>query len=248
VGRSKLRAYSLFTLPAHRAITPQAERRLKVLQSLDTLGAGFQIASHDLDIRGAGNLLGDEQSGHIKEVGFELYQQMLQEAVASLKAGISEPVSDRWSPQITIGTPVLIPEDYVADLSVRLALYRRLADLDDEGEIDAFGAELVDRFGPLPIEVQHLLDVVAIKALCRRANVAKIDVGPKGAVLSFREDTFANPEGLVAFIREQGKDARVRPDMKVVFFDDWETPEERLKGAAGILRRLVRIAERAKAA
>jgi len=119
---------------------------------------------------------------------------------------------------------------------------------DDEGEIDAFGAELVDRFGPLPIEVRHLLDVVAIKALCRRANVAKIDVGPKGAVLSFREDTFANPEGLVAFIREQGKDARVRPDMKVVFFDDWETPEERLKGAAGILRRLVRIAERAKAA
>ncbi|MBV9628890.1 MAG: transcription-repair coupling factor [Xanthobacteraceae bacterium] len=247
VGRSKTRAYSLFTLPARR-ITFQAERRLKVLQSLDTLGAGFQLASHDLDIRGAGNLLGDEQSGHIKEVGFELYQQMLQEAVASLKAGISEPVSDRWSPQITIGTPVLIPEDYVADLSVRLALYRRLADLDDEAEIDAFGAELVDRFGPLPIEVRHLLDVVAIKALCRRANVAKIDVGPKGAVLSFREDTFANPEGLVAFIREQGKDARVRPDMKVVFFDDWETPEERLEGAAGILRRLVRIAERAKAA
>ena len=153
VGRSKTRAYSLFTLPARR-ITFQAERRLKVLQSLDTLGAGFQLASHDLDIRGAGNLLGEEQSGHIKEVGFELYQQMLQEAVASLKAGISEPVSDRWSPQITIGTPVLIPEDYVADLSVRLALYRRLADLDDEGEIDAFGAELVDRFGPLPIEVR----------------------------------------------------------------------------------------------
>jgi transcription-repair coupling factor (superfamily II helicase) len=247
VGRSKTRAYSLFTLPTRR-ITSQAERRLKVLQSLDTLGAGFQLASHDLDIRGAGNLLGDEQSGHIKEVGFELYQQMLQEAVSSLKAGISEPVSDRWSPQITIGTPVLIPEDYVADLSVRLALYRRLADLDDEGEIDAFGAELVDRFGTLPVEVQHLLDVVAIKALCRRANVAKIDVGPKGAVLSFREDSFANPEGLVGFIREQGQSARVRPDMKVVFFDDWETPEERLKGAAGILRRLVRIAERAKAA
>ena len=168
VGRSKTRAYALFTLPAEKRITAQAERRLKVLQSLDTLGAGFQLASHDLDIRGAGNLLGEEQSGHIKEVGFELYQQMLEEAVASLKAGISEPVSDRWSPQITIGTPVLIPEDYVADLSVRLALYRRLADLDDERDIDAFGAELVDRFGPLPIEVKHLLDVVGIKALCRR--------------------------------------------------------------------------------
>src|ERR1700682_6284925 len=136
VGRSKTRAYSLFTLPANKRITAKAERRLKVLQSLDTLGAGFQLASHDLDIRGAGNLLGEEQSGHIKEVGFELYQQMREEVIASLKAGISEPVADRWSPQITVGTPVMIPEDYVADLSVRLSLYRRLADLEDEREID----------------------------------------------------------------------------------------------------------------
>jgi transcription-repair coupling factor (superfamily II helicase) len=248
VGRSKTRAYALFTLPVQRRITPQAERRLKVLQSLDTLGAGFQLASHDLDIRGAGNLLGEEQSGHIKEVGFELYQQMLEEAVASLKAGIAEPVADRWSPQITIGMPVLIPEDYVADLSVRLALYRRLADLDDERDIDGFAAELVDRFGPMPDEVRHLLDTVVIKALCRRANVAKIETGPKGAVLSFREDRFANPEGLVAYIREQGVAARVRPDMKVVLFEDWERPEQRLAGAAAILRDLVGIAERAKAA
>jgi transcription-repair coupling factor (superfamily II helicase) len=248
VGRSKARAFALFTLPVNRRITPQAERRLKVLQSLDTLGAGFQLASHDLDIRGAGNLLGEEQSGHIKEVGFELYQQMLEEAVASLKAGIVEPVADRWSPQIAIGMPVLIPEDYVADLSVRLALYRRLADVEDEREIDAFAAELVDRFGTMPDEVKHLLDTVAIKALCRRANVAKIETGPKGAVLSFRDDTFANPAGLVAYIREQGSAARVRPDMKVVLFEDWEQPKQRLAGAAAILRDLVRIAERAKAA
>jgi transcription-repair coupling factor (superfamily II helicase) len=248
VGRSKTRAYALLTLPVGRKITAQAERRLKVLQSLDMLGAGFQLASHDLDIRGAGNLLGEEQSGHIKEVGFELYQQMLEEAVASLKAGIAEPVADRWSPQITIGTPVLIPEDYVADLSVRLSLYRRLAELDDEREIDAFGAEMVDRFGPLPEEVRHLLDIVVVKALCRRANVAKIEAGPKGAVVSFRDDRFANPEGLIAFIHKQGREARVRPDMKVVFFADWEQPEDRLKGAARILRALVGIAERVKAA
>jgi transcription-repair coupling factor (superfamily II helicase) len=248
VGRAKIRAYALFTLPAEKKITPQAERRLKVLQSLDTLGAGFQLASHDLDIRGAGNLLGEEQSGHIKEVGFELYQQMLEEAVLSLKAGIAAPAADRWSPQITIGTPVLIPEDYVADLSVRLALYRRLADIEDEREIDAFGAELVDRFGPLPPEVDHLLKIVAIKTLCRRANVEKIEAGPKGAVIAFRDNTFANPDALVAYIRDQGPLARVRPDMKVVFFDDWERPEDRLKGAARILRGLVRIAEPAKAA
>jgi transcription-repair coupling factor (superfamily II helicase) len=245
VGRAKLRAYALLTLPSGRRITPQAELRLKVLQSLDTLGAGFQLASHDLDIRGAGNLLGDEQSGHIKEVGFELYQQMLEEAVMSLKAGISAPVADRWSPQITIGTAVLIPEDYVADLPVRLALYRRLSEIEDDRDIEAFAAEMVDRFGPLPEEVEYLLQVVAIKALCRRANVERIEVGPKGAVLAFRDNTFSNPEGLIAYIGKHEAGARVRPDMKVVFFDEWETPKQRLKGATGILRALVGIAEKA---
>src|SRR5450830_281443 len=248
VGRSKLRAYALFTLPAQQKITPQAERRLKVLQSLDTLGAGFQIATHDLDIRGAGNLLGDEQSGHIKEVGFELYQQMLEEAVMSLKAGISAPVADRWSPQITIGTPVLIPEEYVADLSVRLALYRRLAEIEDEREIESFAAELVDRFGLLPNEVEHLLQIVAIKALCRRTNVEKIEAGPKGVVLAFRDNIFANPEALISYIQKQGSAVRIRPDQKVVFFDDWERPEDRLKGTAAILRKLASLAAPAKAA
>ncbi|HEY2534970.1 MAG TPA: transcription-repair coupling factor [Xanthobacteraceae bacterium] len=249
VGRSKLRAYALLTLPTNRQITPQAERRLKVLQSLDTLGAGFQLASHDLDIRGAGNLLGAEQSGHIKEVGYELYQQMLEEAVVSMKAGISAPVADKWSPQITIGTPVMIPEDYVADLPVRLGLYRRLSEIEDDRDIEAFGAELVDRFGPLPKEVEYLLQVVAIKSLCRRANVERIEVGPKGAVLAFRDNAFANPEGLITYIAKHEVGARIRPDMKVVFFDEWQTPKERLRGATGILRALASIAEKgAKAA
>jgi transcription-repair coupling factor (superfamily II helicase) len=245
VGRSKLRAYALLTLPANRRITPQAERRLKVLQSLDTLGAGFQLASHDLDIRGAGNLLGEEQSGHIKEVGYELYQEMLEEAVASLKTGITTPVAERWSPQITIGTPVLIPEDYVTDLPVRLALYRRLAEIESDRDIEAFGAELVDRFGPLPHEVEYLLQVVAIKSLCRRANVEKIEVGPKGAVVAFRDNIFANPEGLIAYIGKYPEGARVRPDMKVVFFEEWDGAEARLKGATGILRSLSVIVEQA---
>ena len=254
VGRAKLRAYALFTLPAQHKITAQAERRLKVLQSLDTLGAGFQLASHDLDIRGAGNLLGEEQSGHIKEVGFELYQQMLEEAVLSLKAGLTQPAADRWSPSITIGTPVLIPEDYVADLSVRLALYRRLAEIEDERDIESFATELVDRFGPLPGEAEHLLQVVAIKTLSRRANVEKLEAGPKGVVLSFRDNIFANPDGLIAYIRDQGSNVRMRADPKdakaqqLVFFDDWECPEERLKGTAAILRKLASIAAPAKAA
>ena len=207
-----------------------------MLQSLDTLGAGFQLASHDLDIRGAGNLLGEEQSGHIKEVGFELYQQMLEEAVSRASRPASPRRSqDRWSPQITIGTPVLIPEDYVADLSVRLALYRRLAEIEDEREIDAFAAELVDRFGTLPEEVEHLLQVVAIKALCRRANVEKIEAGPKGAVLSFRDNNFANPDGLIAFIREQGSNVRMRSD-----------PRNARNPAARVLRRVAAAGEPAQ--
>jgi transcription-repair coupling factor (superfamily II helicase) len=248
VGRAKLRAYALLTLPANRKITPQAERRLKVLQSLDTLGAGFQLASHDLDIRGAGNLLGDEQSGHIREVGYELYQQMLEEAVISLKAGIAEPVADKWSPQITIGTPVLIPEEYVADLPVRLGLYRRLSEIEDDRAIEGFAAEMVDRFGPLPVEVDYLLQIVAVKTLCRRANVEKIEAGPKGAVIAFRDNLFANPEGLIKYIARHEVGARVRPDMKVVFHDEWDTPAERLKGATVILRALATIAEQARKA
>ena len=248
VGRSKLRAYALFTLPAQRKITPQAERRLKVLQSLENLGAGFQLASHDLDIRGSGNLLGEEQSGHIKEVGFELYQSMLEEAITNLKAGLSEPVADRWSPQITLGMPVLIPESYVADLAVRLSLYRRLGDLDNEEDIENFGAELRDRFGPLPDEVRYLFKVAAIKNYCRRANIEKVDAGPKGVVLSFRDNAFAFPDRLVKFIREQGPSAKVRPDMKVVFFEEWTSLDHRVKGATDILRQLANLAEKKQAA
>jgi transcription-repair coupling factor (superfamily II helicase) len=244
VGRSKTRAYALFTVPANRSLTVQAERRLKVLQSLDTLGAGFQLASHDLDIRGAGNLLGDEQSGHIKEVGYELYQQMLEEAVAQLKAGIAEPTEDQWSPSIAVGAPVMIPESYIADLQLRLGLYRRLSTLETDAEIDAFGAELVDRFGPLPSEVEQLLRIMAIKDLCRRANVEKVDGGPKGIIVSFRDNSFTNPNGLVAYVAEQGSFAKVRPDMKIVFIRDVAEPNERIKATTTILRNLVRIAEK----
>ncbi|MFC5586072.1 transcription-repair coupling factor [Nitratireductor kimnyeongensis] len=243
VGRSKVRAYALFTLPPNRTLTFTAERRLKVLQSLDTLGAGFQLASHDLDIRGAGNILGEEQSGHVKEVGYELYQQMLEEAVAELK-GSDEAVDTGWSPQITVGTAVMIPESYVSDLQLRLSLYRRIAELETPEEIDAFGAELIDRFGPLPQEVEHLLKIVFIKALCRKANVEKLDAGPKGVVVHFRNQEFPEPVGLVRFIGEQGSLAKIRPDHSIVFIRDWPTPEKRLAGSAVIMTQLVRLVEK----
>ena len=242
VGRAKLRAYALFTTPAKATITPQAEKRLTVLQSLDTLGAGFQLASHDLDIRGAGNLLGEEQSGHIKEVGYELYQQMVREAVERIKSGEDAVPEDMWSPTIQLGAPVTIPEIYIPDLPTRLALYRRLSALEDEAEIDAMAAEIVDRFGPPPPEVGLLMKLVLIKALCRRANVEKLDAGPKGATLAFRGNAFANPTGLVKWVTAQGSLARVRPDMRIVVVDDFEQLADRLDGTLRIMREIAKIA------
>jgi transcription-repair coupling factor (superfamily II helicase) len=248
VGRSKIRAYAYFTIPADARLTPSAERRLKVLQSLDTLGAGFVLASHDLDIRGAGNLLGEEQSGHIREVGFELYQSMLEEAVAAIRGGEGPEVEDQWSPRINLGTSVLIPEDYVPDLQVRLGLYRRLSGVETHDAIEAFAAELIDRFGPLPEEVRHLLDIVEIKGLCRQAGIEQIDAGPKGAVIAFRNKSFANPEGLIAFIREEGTRVKLQPDHRLIYYANWKTPEARLQGTRDLLKRLVKIAAAVKQA
>ncbi len=248
VGRSKIRAYAYFTVPADARLTPAAEKRLKVLQSLDTLGAGFVLASHDLDIRGAGNLLGEEQSGHIREVGYELYQSMLEEAVAAIRGGEGAVIEDQWSPRINLGTSVLIPETYVPDLQVRLGLYRRLSGVESHEAIEAFAAELIDRFGPLPQEVRHLLDVVEIKGLCRQAGIEQIDAGPKGAVIAFRNKSFANPEGLIAFIRDEGKAVKLQPDHRLIYYGNWQTPEERLEGARELLKRLVKIAQAVKRA
>ena len=222
-----------------------AEKRLRVLGSLDTLGAGFTLASQDLDIRGAGNLLGEEQSGQMRDVGYELYQSMLEEAIARIKAGGMEGLSeadDQWAPQINLGVPVLIPEDYVPDLDVRLGLYRRLSALSTKVELEGFAAELIDRFGKLPREVSTLLLVVRIKAMCRKAGIAKLDGGPKGATIQFHNDKFASPAGLVAFIQDQKGLAKIK-DNKIVVRRDWATEADKIKGAFAIARDL---AEKAK--
>lgn len=244
IGRSKIRAYALFTTPATKKLTDTATRRLTVLQSLDSLGAGFQLASHDLDIRGAGNILGEEQSGHIKEVGYELYQAMLEEAVATLKAGGElEDQDGQWSPQISVGMPVMIPENYVPDLQVRMQLYRRLGDLTESSEIDGFGAELIDRFGPLPDEVKYLLKIVLVKSLCRIANVEKVDAGPKGAVVTLRNGTFPNPHALVQMVANPQEQIKVRPDQKLVFARNWPDAERKLVGVARIMSQLAKLAK-----
>jgi transcription-repair coupling factor (superfamily II helicase) len=241
VGRSKTRAYAYLTMPADRAITEAAEKRLQVLTELDSLGAGFQLASHDLDIRGAGNLLGDEQSGHIKEVGFELYQSMLEDAIVEVKAG-GVAREEEFSPQISVDAPIMIPEHYVPDLDLRMGLYRRLGDLEDRQAIDAFAAELIDRFGPLPEETANLMKIVEVKLSCRQACIAKLDIGPRGAVVTFAPSGFPDLGGLLAYIERLKGAAKLRPDSKMAVARDWPTPEARLNGALQLSRGLARVA------
>ncbi|MEL6690541.1 MAG: transcription-repair coupling factor, partial [Pseudomonadota bacterium] len=248
VGRSKTRAYAYLTTKPRMKLTPAAEKRLRVLGSLDSLGAGFTLASQDLDIRGAGNLLGEEQSGQMRDVGYELYQQMLEEAIAKIRSGETEMLedNDQWAPQINLGVPVLIPEDYVPDLDVRLGLYRRLSGLTTKVELEGFAAELIDRFGKLPKEVNTLLLVVRIKAMCKKAGIAKLDGGPKGATVQFHNDKFASPEGLVAFIQDQRGLAKVK-DNKIVVRRDWKKDSDKIKGAFAIARDLAEKAGTFKA-
>ena len=247
VGRSKARAYAYLTTPAHQKITDGADKRLKVLQSLDNLGAGFTLASHDLDLRGGGNLLGEEQSGHIKDVGVELYQSMLEEAVASLQ-GVQAADSKDWSPAINIGAAVLIPEPYVPDLDVRMALYRRLSGLETKKEREGFAAELIDRFGPLPDEVESLMEVVAIKAMCKRAGVSKLDAGPKGAVATFRDHAFDDPAALVELMAKRPADYKIRPDNTLVMRGGFPDVSGRLKGVQRLLAPVVDAAMRGRKA
>ena len=246
VGRAKIRAYAYFTVPVRRVLREAAQKRLEMMQTLDSLGAGFSLASHDLDIRGAGNLLGEQQSGHIREVGVELYQHMLDEAVAAARDTGGAEVEE-WTPTITVGTPVLIPEAYVADLGVRLGLYRRLARLVDQAEIEAFATELIDRFGALPAEVENLLEIVALKRLCREAGVERLDAGPKGAVLAFYRNRFADPAGLVAFINAQAGRVKLRPDHRLAYRRDWVDGKRRLQGVRRLMQQLAGIAAGAEA-
>ncbi|MBI1338661.1 transcription-repair coupling factor [bacterium] len=237
VGRAKLRAYAYLTTPEAQTLTDGADRRLKVLQSLDSLGGGFMLASQDLDMRGGGNLLGDEQSGHVREVGVELYQSMLEDAVKSLRSGATAPL-DEWSPQIDIGAAVLIPDTYVEDLTTRLSLYRRLADVETDDEREAFAAELIDRFGPMPEETRQLLDITAVKILCKRLGAAKVSAGPKGLVIGFRSDAPIDGGGLVAFVHQKPGYLKLRPDFKLVANGVWPDARARMAAVRTLLRDL----------
>lgn len=232
IGRSKVRGYAYFTVPPKRKLKPIAERRLSILQALDTLGAGFSLASHDMDIRGAGNILGEEQSGHIKEVGVSLYQHMLEEEVLRLRSGVladeqAKEVQD-WAPQITTGIPIMIPESYVRDLGIRLGLYKRIGDIKDNEGIADMKEELIDRFGKLPPEVENLLTTVEIKIMCRTAGIDRVDAGAKGLLIGFRNNVFSKPEKLMDLIVSSFGAIKVRPDQRLFIEKDLSSYDTRV--------------------
>src|SRR6056300_196225 len=245
VGRGRQRAYAYLTSDPQRLLSPQARRRLEVMQTLDTLGAGFTLASYDMDIRGAGNLLGDEQSGHVREVGVELYQEMLRQAVDAAKSGrggeSEEDAKPAWTPQINLGLEIRLPESYVPDLTVRLSLYRRIADLADPQATDILIAELVYRFGGLPDPVKNLFSVIELKQLCRLANIEKIDAGPKGLSLAFRDNHFARPDALIGWIAGQGGRVQLRADHRLVVATPIPKPEMQPAACKTVLQDLVAL-------
>jgi len=244
VGRGKTQGYAYLTLPEGQILSTNATKRLEVMQTLDNLGAGFALASYDMDIRGTGNIVGEEQSGHIREVGVELYQHLLQEAILMVRAEqeVGTVIPDfEWTPQINLGASILIPETYVADLGLRLGLYRRIAVLENREQIDAFAAEMIDRFGPLPGEVANLFELVEIKGLCRQTSIEKLDIGPKGAIVTFLNNQFSNVSGLMDFLHSQKGTIKLRPDHKLVFIRSWDSLAARVKGAKQICNLLLRL-------
>ncbi len=247
IGRAKVRGYCYFMVPPKKKLNPVAEKRLSILQALDTLGAGFSLASHDMDIRGSGNVLGTEQSGHIKDVGMALYQHMLEEEIARQRAGqLAEKNAignTEWAPQITTGVPLMIPENYVRDLGVRLGLYRRIGALKDENELLDMREELIDRFGALPPEVENLLQTIEIKQLCYKANVAKVDAGARGILLSFHNNTFAAADKLIDLVARSFGVWQIRPDQKLLVARELSAYAERMATIKKVIRQLAELLE-----
>ena len=253
VGRGKLRGYCYLTWPQYRPISPLAKKKLEVLSHLDYLGAGFNLASHDMDLRGAGNMLGEEQSGHIKDIGIELYQKLLADTITRLKfEQVHETIDqhhhhehiiehDDYSPQIFIDVPVFIPDDYIADYDLKMSLYQRLSQCKEDIDITDFADELKDRFGDYPKSIENLLHISTIKIYCKKAGIAKFQTGSKGAIIHFKNNVFENPQGLISYIQQQQGKAQIRPDQSIILIRQWAHIDKRMQDAKNIAKKIAFI-------
>ncbi|MBF0296403.1 MAG: transcription-repair coupling factor [Magnetococcales bacterium] len=246
VGRSRHRAYAYLFIPHAMTLTGDALKRLEAIESMGELGAGFSLATHDLEIRGAGNILGEEQSGQIREVGFELYNQMLKEAVEALASGIIRPTEakpgeeEEISAVINLHISTHIPEEYVPDVRQRLTLYKRIATLESKADLLEMRAELTDRFGLLPESTDNLLRVMQLKQVCRKIKILKIDAGPKGATIQLHSAPNINPDGLIRLLQEGKGSIRFNHETQTLSIKDkpWDDPAMRIAGMDAILRQL----------
>jgi transcription-repair coupling factor (superfamily II helicase) len=217
VGRSHHRAYAYLLTPPRKALSLDAVKRLEAIESLEDLGAGFVLATHDLEIRGAGELLGESQSGELTEVGLTMYLDMLEQAVKALKEG-REPVLDRplaATAEVELRLPALLPESYVADVPVRLAMYKRLAAAPDNAAIDALTEEVVDRFGPLPPPATNLLRVARLKLQARAIGIRRLDLGPQGGYALFEEANQVDPKSVIRLVQHPDRDYRLEGALKL---------------------------------
>lgn len=220
VGRGKTKAYAYLITSKNRLLSTQSLKRLEFMQTLDSLGSGFNLAAYDMDIRGFGNLVGEEQSGHIKEVGVELYQEMLNDAIMSLShqsSGDIQIEKTDWTPQILVELAVLIPELYIEDLSVRMGLYSRASYLKTQEELNGFVAELIDRFGNPPQEVSNFIEILSLKLFCKYYKIDKLDLGPKALVLRFR-DKLTHPEKLITYMQQNPLTTKIKADNSLVIY------------------------------
>jgi transcription-repair coupling factor (superfamily II helicase) len=240
VGRSHHRAYAYLLIPSRKSLSADAARRLEALESLEDLGAGFVLATHDLEIRGAGELLGEGQSGEMTEVGLAMYLDMLDRAVKALKEGRTPSLDAPLAAQseVEMRVPALLPEDYVSDVHVRLALYKRIAAAADEPDLDEMVAELVDRFGELPAPAQNLLRSMRLRLQARRLGLRRVDFGSHGGYVLFEPQNTVDPRAVVKLLQDRSREYRMDGPLKLRISRELEDEAERFEFVGQLLRRL----------
>jgi transcription-repair coupling factor (superfamily II helicase) len=244
VGRSHHQAYAYLLAPPKEALTPDAQKRLDAIASLEDLGSGFLLATHDMEIRGAGELLGEEQSGQISEVGFELYNEMLSRTVAALQAGLDPDVDGPvgTAVEINLHLPALFPDDYLPDVHLRLVHYKRIASARDEAALNDLKAEIADRFGPLPEATRNLFRITQLKLRAGPAGLRRLDAGPGGGFVEFGPRTGVDPALLVDLLRNEPRTFRLDKQQRLRFTAPLEEPENRFCFVEQLVGRLVRSA------
>ena len=241
VGRGKLRAYSYFMLDNRKKVSDDSRKKLEVMQNLDSLGIGFTIASHDMDIRGSGNLLGDEQSGHVKETGVELYQQMLLETIEELKHSTdSSPArsatSEDFATQIKLGISLLIPEEYIQDLSLRMSFYKKIAQIKTDEDQENLINEMNDRFGKIPPEVLNLIEIAKLKWSCKKVGVERVEASLEGIIISFKDNKFEAPDQLLQMVFSSKNQIKIHAGQRILFVN--KNPASKIDFAFEVVKKL----------